>query len=91
MNLNYRVGILLRLERLKQDLTQQEVADAAELTREAISMIERGKRMNLDTLVRIANDGLGIPFSRIVKKSEELGSSYEILAAVESKLAALEP
>ena len=89
INLNFRVGTALRLERNKRKMTQQEVADLVGLTREAISMLERGQRINnLDTLTRVSN-ALGQPLWKIVKKSEELGTSEEILADVGKALGRL--
>ena len=87
--LNFSVGTALRLERMKRKMTQQEVADLAGITREAISMVESGKRMNnLDTLTRVSN-ALGQPLWKIIKKSEELGTSEEILADVGKALGRL--
>ena len=84
INLNFSVGTALRTERLKREMTQQQVADLAGFTREEISMLETGKRVNnIDTLSRVSN-AVGQPLWKIIKKSEELEaqSNEEILADV---------
>lgn len=48
-------GVKVRMSRRRQKLTQQELADKAEITKPHVSMIESGKRTpSLDVLNRLA-------------------------------------
>ena len=49
-----RVAEIIRLERTAQDLSLTRLAEAAGLSRQAVSYIEQGRRIpTLDTLLRI--------------------------------------
>jgi transcriptional regulator with XRE-family HTH domain len=50
-----RVAEVLREERLRQNLSMTRLAEGAALSRQGVSLIERGERVpSLDTLLRIA-------------------------------------
>ena len=55
--INYKtIGKQIKIERIKQDLTQQEVAKAAEISMPHYSDIERGEtKPSFQTLLNIAN------------------------------------
>jgi len=85
-DMGFRIGTALWLERHKQGKTQQEIADAAQMDRAALSMLESGKRINsIGKLYRVA-DALGIPLWMIFKECEELGDREEILSKIRTKL-----
>jgi transcriptional regulator with XRE-family HTH domain len=66
----FDIGVILRCHRVRQGLTQEEVASRAGLTREALSQIESGKRMSLPSLCRVS-EALEVPLSAVIKEAEE--------------------
>ena len=64
-------GRLVRNERKKLGLSQEDLADQCDLHRNAIGLLERGERTpNLETIVAIAS-GLRIRPSRLIAKFEK--------------------
>ncbi|MDD5686663.1 MAG: helix-turn-helix transcriptional regulator [Elusimicrobia bacterium] len=64
-NIHKFVGKRIREERLKRELTQQEVADLSGITNNFLSYIESGKKQaSLDTIHKIA-DALHISLSEL--------------------------
>lgn len=62
-----RFGKQVRLARLKNKLTQEELAKASGVRRTYIGMIERAERtISLKNIGKIA-DGLGIPICKLLK------------------------
>lgn len=58
--INFRIGAMLQEERLKQGLTQQELADKVGTTKSYISKIENSvKEARLSTLEKIVKLGFG--------------------------------
>ena len=54
-NLQHQFGSIVRFERKARNLTQQELAFAADLSLTYVGEIERGERMvSLDTVLRVA-------------------------------------
>ncbi|MFH8797038.1 helix-turn-helix domain-containing protein [Streptomyces sp. NPDC017941] len=61
------VGERIRTARLHANLTQERLAELAELDRQSINRIEQGHASPLlDNLVRIA-DALGVPLADLVR------------------------
>ena len=70
--LKYRLGSAFWRERRNQDRTQDEVAETAGIKRQALGMIEAGKRMsNIAMLHRVAA-ALGVPLWKIFRTAEEM-------------------
>lgn len=64
-NLLYKFGNKVRLERVKQGLSQEELAARANVHRTYIGMVERGeKNITLTTIKKIA-DALGLELVRL--------------------------
>lgn len=64
-------GTILRDLRLKQDLSQEALADAAELDRTFISLLERGQRQpSLSTLFALS-EVLAVRPSELVRRIEQ--------------------
>ena len=67
-NINIRFGKKVREERLKRDLSQEELAARAGVHRTYIGMIERAeKNITLESIEKIAK-ALGIPIEELVKQ-----------------------
>ena len=65
-------GQVLRLQRKAQGLTQEELAEKADLAPKMISLIERFERNpSVNVADRIAQ-GLAVPLWRLVKDAEDL-------------------
>ena len=57
---NFKIGVLIELERERQHLTQEELARRCSTNKSYISRIENGASdIRLSTLVRIIEQGLG--------------------------------
>ncbi len=55
-NINLKVGLKIRVERQKQKISQEKLAELAELNRNSIGLIERGEtNVTLKNLENIAN------------------------------------
>ena len=64
------LGDAIRKRREAAEMSQEELADRAELHRTYISLVERVKRnLTVDALDRIAS-GLGVPASRLLAAAE---------------------
>ncbi|WP_240417378.1 helix-turn-helix domain-containing protein [Paenibacillus periandrae] len=77
--MDYRLlGARLRHERLKQDLTQEKLAEKIEVSHAYIGQIERGERsLTLDTLVRLANQ-LGVTVDDLLQESVEKSNEHYV-------------
>ena len=78
MSINYEIlGDRIRLIRKNLDLSQEKLAEAANLTRESINRIENGSlRAKLDTIAVIANI-LGIPIDYLIGNEDDLSADSE--------------
>ena len=47
------IGQFVKHHRLQQNLSQQQVADAANISRSTLSLLERGETVNLTTLIQV--------------------------------------
>lgn len=57
---NFKIGVLIELERERQQLTQEELANRCSTNKSYISRIENGASdIRLSTLTRIIEQGLG--------------------------------
>lgn len=73
------VGLNIKLARTKKNLTQEQLAEMADISSSYISAIERGKQsVSLDYINRIAH-ALGMPVSELLvhDKNEEYGTQFE--------------
>jgi transcriptional regulator with XRE-family HTH domain len=62
---------MIREKRLELGLTQQELADKAGVTKNYITMVERGSRTEVNVFVRaILADTLGIPVTELLTAEE---------------------
>ena len=76
------LGARLRAARLASGLTQQQLAERAEMDPAEICRYEKGARTpRLDTLVHLAG-ALGLPASAIVCGEEQVEAEQEIAAIV---------
>lgn len=67
-NINIHFGQKVRAERLRQNLSQEELAARAGVHRTYIGMIERAeKNITLENIEKIAN-ALGVPIEKLVKQ-----------------------
>jgi len=78
MSINYEVlGDRIRLVRTSRDLSQEKLAEAANLTRESINRIEKGSlKAKLDTIAVIAGI-LNIPIDYLIGNEKELPADSE--------------
>jgi transcriptional regulator with XRE-family HTH domain len=65
----------LRFYRKAANLTQEELAERADLTSKMISLIERGERNPSANVLRSISIGLGVPLSEMIKHTEKLEKS----------------
>ncbi|THF73865.1 helix-turn-helix domain-containing protein [Cohnella fermenti] len=77
--MDYKVlGGRLRQERLKQDWTQEMLAEKIDVSHAYIGQIERGERsLTLDTLIRLSNQ-LGVTVDDLLQESIEKSNDYYI-------------
>ncbi|MCL5774247.1 MAG: helix-turn-helix transcriptional regulator [Firmicutes bacterium] len=69
--LKERIGIRIKQARLEADMTQEELAEAVEITPNYISMLERGrKNPSIQILKKIA-DVLGVSISFLTDSEED--------------------
>ena len=65
-NINQKVGLLIKVERTKRELTQEVLAEMSDLSTKALGAIERGQSSpTLETLEKIAN-ALGMELPKLV-------------------------
>lgn len=78
MSINYEVlGDRIRLVRTSRDLSQEKLAEAANLTRESINRIEKGSlKAKLDTIAVIA-DILNIPIDYLIGNEKDPAADSE--------------
>ncbi|KXV15629.1 hypothetical protein CR51_02150 [Caballeronia megalochromosomata] len=75
MQLRKAFGLAVSAERRVRDLTQAELAERADLTISAVSMLERGTRApNFDTLERISS-ALEVPLWILFRAADDLVKS----------------
>jgi transcriptional regulator with XRE-family HTH domain len=70
-------GETVRKHRKARFLTQEELAERADLAPKMISLIERFKRNPSLNVAKSIAQGLGVPFWRLVKDSEDLVAERE--------------
>jgi len=78
MSINYEMlGDRIRLVRTSRELSQEQLAEAANLTRESINRIEKGSlKAKLDTITVIANI-LNVPIDYLIGNDETLSKDAE--------------
>ena len=78
MSINYEVmGDRIRLVRTSRNLSQEKLAEAANLTSESINRIENGSmKAKLDTIAVIANI-LNIPIDYLIGKNDDPSADTE--------------
>ena len=78
MSINYEIlGDRIRLVRTSRDLSQEKLAEAANLTRESINRIEKGSlKAKLDTIAVIAGI-LNIPIDYLIGNKDDLAADAE--------------
>ena len=78
MSINYEIlGDRIRHVRTSRDLSQEKLAEAANLTRETINRIEKGSlKAKLDTIAVIAGI-LNIPIDYLIGNEEDLSADTE--------------
>lgn len=82
MTLTTKLGRAIKLCRTQRNMSQSDLAEAAQLSVSYLSLVERGKRdSTLSTIEAIAN-ALGVPVFILVF----LAASEEEIAALDSKL-----
>jgi transcriptional regulator with XRE-family HTH domain len=65
-------GVALREQRQHRELTQEALADLAQLNRTYVGLLERGQRQpSLETVFQLA-DALDVSASRLVSRTEAL-------------------
>lgn len=68
--INTKVGIKIKLERTKRKMTQEKLAELANMNKNSIGAIERGESSTtVDTLAKIA-DAFGLTFSELTDISK---------------------
>jgi transcriptional regulator with XRE-family HTH domain len=68
-------GQIVREERIKRGMSQEKLAQVAELHRTYMSRVELGQvRLGLDVAQKLAN-GLGMPLSELIVRAEERTNS----------------
>ena len=68
MDMNKKIGMVIRKHRTKLGLSQQDLAGDADMERSYISAVENGrKKIRVDTLVRLA-DALKIPAGKLLEE-----------------------
>jgi DNA-binding XRE family transcriptional regulator len=65
-------GVIVRKHRKARFLTQEQLAERADLTPKMISLIERFQRNPSLNVAHSIAEGLGVPFWRLIKDSEDL-------------------
>ncbi len=85
-DIRYIIADNVKLYRKKQNLTQLELAEKAELSVDSIKRIEHGSRtMSLENFMRIA-DALAVPLSYLLYESlNEIPITERILNVLNSK------
>ncbi len=80
-----QIGLRIKLERTKQNLTQEQLAEMADISSSYLSAIERGKQsISLDYTNRIA-EALKIPESRYGMEEKPAGTDKMAVSNVERK------
>ena len=76
----------MKMERLAQNLSQENLAKISGVSQQAISMIEAGKRSPTeDTMIMIA-EGLGCTVGYLMSEHKQVKRELEEISAIESAL-----
>lgn len=67
-NIRHRFGRAVKVERVRRDWTQQELADRAGLARNYISKIERGDASPSISTVQLLANAFSMPMSTLVEE-----------------------
>lgn len=51
--ISVKIGAFIKHHRVEQNKTQDEVSEAAGISRSTLSLLERGKRVNLSSLIQV--------------------------------------
>lgn len=87
--LNQLVGIRLKAARSRAGLTQEQLAEKVDRTKEAISNVERGHNLpTLETLERMCSV-LNVPLDAILKEGEGTARRIKALAEIDLALTGL--
>src|ERR1035437_5467603 len=91
-DINMRIGVLVRVLREEQGLTQKDLAEMVSLTPGSISHIEtmtRGRQVKLDTLQNIAR-AVGLSsLSEMIARAEQVGIPSAVAKEAEAYLTKL--
>lgn len=69
-NINKRIGTKIKLERVKRNWSQEELAEKADLSKNSVGAIERGTSSpTVETLAKIA-DAFGFPLNDLTDVSK---------------------
>ncbi len=77
------IGLMIRNERLRKGLTQEELGERVGVGKAQISKIERGKGLTIKTVTKVL-DALGMPASVVLKGEQEIDKNViaYIVAAI---------
>ncbi len=77
------IGLMIRNERLRKGLTQEELGERVGVGKAQISKIERGKGLTIKTVTKVL-DVLGMPASVVLKGEQEIDKNViaYIVAAI---------
>lgn len=68
------IGMVIRLARQNQDLSQVRLAEMAGLVQPTISELEKGRAQNSENLDKVAR-ALGLKLSRLIEAAEQIESA----------------
>lgn len=92
IDLSLRLGVIIRRLRQSLGISQQQLANAANIDQSMVSLIESGKcttRINLNNLQAIARELQQKSVSQLIAFAEDIGSLESEMAATEKTLAKL--
>ena len=83
-----RIGSNLKAARLKQNITQQSLADAAEISLSSLKKIEKGEIGSFDSLLRVLRTLGKLDVFQSLVDEEQLSPSeyYELVHSIKAKL-----
>lgn len=70
-NISERFGQVVRLVRERQDISQEKLAELAEIDRTYVSMIERGKRHPTLIVANRIAQALSMRLSELIRRTEK--------------------
>jgi len=73
----------VRFLRVSKSLTQSVLAESAGISQSALSLVEKGERIDISTLKRIAT-ALGIALSQLIEVAEDGGDAARVADIAEA-------